>query len=75
MELRTYLLTLDKAQVQSLADSCKTSPGHLRNCAYGLRKPAPELALAIERVTKRQVTRQELLPTKYRAIWPDLKAA
>jgi len=76
MDLRTYLTTLktDKAR-DDFATKCETSIGHLRNCAYGSRTPSAELAVLIEKHTKRAVRRQDLLPDRFRAIWPELKAA
>lgn len=76
MSLKNYLLTLDAAALKDLADECECSVGHLRNCAYGSRQPNAQMAAVIERRSKGQVTRKELLPAKkYRAIWSGLKAA
>jgi len=74
MDFKTYFFDLSVAERIALAKECGTSSGHLRNVAYGFRKPAPELALALERATKRKVVRQKLLPDTFKAIWPNLKA-
>lgn len=39
---------------------------------YGIRPCAPELAVAIERESHKTVTRKELRPLDWKAIWPEL---
>lgn len=75
MDLRTYFFNLTNEDREVFAGKCGTTRGHLQNVAYGYKKPAPILAVAIERESERQVTRQEMLPETFRAIWPELQAA
>lgn len=74
MDLKTYFFALGVEERQRLADACDTSPKHLQNCAYGYRLPSPELAVAIEKHSKRAVTRQEMFPNTFKRTWPELKA-
>jgi len=74
MDLKTYIFSLSVEDREVFAKKCGTSRFHLQNAAYG--KPInAKLAVAIERESKRQVTRQEMFPDSFRAIWPELKAA
>lgn len=75
MDLKNYLLTLDKPKLDQLAADCGCSVGHLRNCAYGSRTPTAAMAVAIEKFSNRSVRRQDLFPENFRRIWPELKAA
>lgn len=51
---------------------CETTVGHLQNIAYGYRPASAELAVLIERHSKKQVTRVDLFPDRYSRIWPEL---
>lgn len=67
----------DKARMpmpakHSTMASCETSPGHLRNVAYGYRRCSPELAALVEFHSQGQVTRRELCPDNWRIVWPEL---
>jgi DNA-binding transcriptional regulator YdaS (Cro superfamily) len=74
MDLKTYIFSLNVEDREVFAKKCGTSRFHLQNAAYG--KPInAKLAVAIERESKRQVTRQEMFPGSFKAIWPELKAA
>jgi DNA-binding transcriptional regulator YdaS (Cro superfamily) len=75
MDLRTYFFGLSVEARKTFAEKCDTSPAHLTNIAYGFRKPNPALAIAIERESGGAVTRREMLPDTFLAIWPDLSAA
>lgn len=75
MDLRTYFFSLSNEDRDSFAKKCDTSARHLQNCAYGYRLPSPELAVAIEKHSKRAVTRQEMFPNSFKNVWPELKAA
>jgi DNA-binding transcriptional regulator YdaS (Cro superfamily) len=73
MDLKTYLFSLSVEDREAFAKKCGTSRFHLQNAAYG--KPInAKLAVAIERESKRKVTRQEMFPD-FKSIWPELKAA
>ena len=72
MKLTDYLKPLDRAARDAFAASCETSPGHLRNVAYGYRRCAPELAALVELHSQGQVTRRELCPDNWKIVWPEL---
>ena len=72
MKLTDYLKQLDRAARDAFAASCETSPGHLRNVAYGYRRCGPELAAMVELHSQGQVTRRELCPDNWRLVWPEL---
>lgn len=73
MLLKPYLKTLDsEARRDAFAYSCGTTPGHLANVANGHRSCSTELAVAIERESKKAVTRPELCPESWSARWPEL---
>lgn len=72
MKLNDYLKLLDRAARDAFAASCETSPGHLRNVAYGYRRCAPELAALVELHSQGQVTRRELCPDNWQIVWPEL---
>lgn len=75
MKLTDYLKPLDRAARDAFAASCETSPGHLRNVAYGYRRCAPELAALVELHSRGQVTRRELCPDNWQIVWPELACA
>ncbi|MET3052083.1 YdaS family helix-turn-helix protein [Pseudomonas alkylphenolica] len=70
MNLLDYIKGLDTAQVETLAASCKTSIGQLKQVAYGNRRASAGLAIAIDRVTSGRVTCEELRPD---IDWPYLR--
>jgi hypothetical protein len=75
MDLKTYFFSLSNEDREVFAKKCDTSSGHLRNCAYGYKFPSPDLAVLIEKHSKRAVTRQEMFPNTFKKTWPELKAA
>ncbi len=75
MDLKTYFFNLSNEDREVFAGKCGTTRGHLQNVAYGYKKPAAILAVAIERESNQAVTRQEMLPSTFRSIWPELQAA
>ena len=73
MEIKAYLKSLgDESAREALALKCETTLGHLRNVSYGLRPPAPELCVLLERESKGAVTRREMRPDDWQRIWPEL---
>ncbi|CAI8809034.1 hypothetical protein D3C77_595470 [compost metagenome] len=70
MNLLDYIKGLDFAQLEALAESCKTSAGQLKQVAYGNRRASAGLAIAIDRVTSGGVTCEELRPD---IDWPYLR--
>jgi DNA-binding transcriptional regulator YdaS (Cro superfamily) len=73
MDLKSYLRPMSLEARQAFAKRCGTSRGHLQNICYG-KKCAAELAVAIERESGGDVTRQELRPKDYWQVWPELPA-
>lgn len=72
MDLKQHLSTLAMTERTALAESCKTTAGHLQNIAYGFRIPSAELCVLLEQNTAGVLSRQELLPEKWQDIWPEL---
>lgn len=69
--LKTYIDQLDKQALGEVAELCKCSVGHLRNCAYGSRQVSAGLARKLEIVSNGQVKRKELRED-WEEIWPEL---
>lgn len=59
MDFKTFWLSLSDIERSALADSCKTSVGHLRNIAYG-KKCGEKLAIDIERESRGKVRVESL---------------
>lgn len=74
MDLKTYLAPMSADQREEFASRCGTSRGHLQNVMYGVRPCAPELAVQIEKHSGGEVTRKDLRPDDWEAIWPELAA-
>jgi len=73
MDLKTFLKSLpDEPAREAFASKCEVTLGHLRNVSYITRPCAPALAVAIERESGQQVTRQELCPDWWK-VWPELR--
>ena len=75
MDLKTFINSMDAARREHFATEAGTTLGHLRNVMYGYSPAAPAMAVAIERLSDGQVTRQELRPTDWADIWPELLPA
>lgn len=72
MHLKDYFFSLPMDQRKSLAQRSDTTYAHLKNVAYGGKECGIQLAVALERETRRAVTRQELRPNDWQQIWPEL---
>ena len=72
MEFKPYFFGLTPTEREAFAAKCETSVGHLQNVAYGFRPASAELAVLIERNSKKQVTRIDLFPERFSRIWPEL---
>lgn len=72
MQLKPFLATMTPAERIEFATKVGTSAGHLANASYGYAPLNPALCVAIERESKCIVTRQELRPNDWQAIWPEL---
>lgn len=75
MDLKTYLSTPSALSVTELAARIGAkSATQVRQWQHGYsgRVPGPEYCVKIEHVTDRKVTRQDLRPTDWQKIWPEL---
>lgn len=74
MKLRTYLDTLPRGGITEFAQKLGIGPIYLSQLAaeQGGRVPSPELCVVIERESNKVVSRQELRPTDWVLIWPEL---
>lgn len=70
MDLRTFLTPMSAEERERFAARCGTSRFHLQNVMYG-KTCATDLAVSIERESKRQVRRWELRPDWFKH-WPEL---
>lgn len=73
MKLTDYLKSEAKTGIW-LASKIGCDPAYLSQMIVGRRPFASKYCTAIEKVTKKAVTRAELRPDDYWLIWPDLKA-
>ena len=74
--LKAFLTSLpDDAARREWAVSCGTSLGHLRNCIYAPKPPAPETCVLIERNSGGKVRRWHTRPNDWDRIWPELIGA
>ena len=72
MDLKTFFFGLSSEAREMFARKCGTSPGHLRNVAYGDRTASVELAVSIERESDGKVSRVDLFPDSFQNKWPEL---
>lgn len=74
MKLRHYLDSLPRGGITEFATKIGITTVYLSQLAAELdgRVPSPELCLTIEKASAGSVTRQELRPTDFWKIWPDL---
>lgn len=71
-KLREYLNSLNQEQQKSFASACNTSVEYLRKAISKKQKLGPVLSVLIEIHSGNAVTRQELHPTDWVMIWPEL---
>lgn len=74
MNLREYIDSFPRGGLVEFAVKVGISPIYLSQLAAGQdgRVPSAELCVVIERESNYSVTRQELRPTDFWKIWPDL---
>lgn len=75
MNLHEYLSSDGALTVAQLRDLIGVkSEAQIRQWQHGYadRKPGPEYCVAIERATGGKVTRRDLRPDDWAAIWPEL---
>lgn len=71
MNLKTYCIELDGGQ-SAFAKNMGVSEAQIWQWSNGVRNPNPESCVRIEQETQGKVTRQELRPDDWQAIWPEL---
>lgn len=74
MNLKDFLTDLPRGGVANFAAKCGIASSYLHQLSarqHG-REPSPELCVVIERESGLKVTRQDLRPTDWQAIWPEL---
>lgn len=62
MNLREYLKSISSEQAETLAKTCGTTLGYLRQVAYGNRRVRESLAIKLEKETGRAVQCEDLRP-------------
>ena len=72
MQFKKYFFGLSQEDRNRLAEAVGTSAKHLQNVAYGYKPLDEKVCVAIEQLTNKAVTRQELRPTDWHLIWPEL---
>ena len=72
MNLKTYLSSLKRGGSAELAARLSVSPSYLSQMAAGDSAISPARCVTIELETKGQVTRKDLRPDDWKAIWPEL---
>jgi len=74
MNLKSYTATLPKGDRAIFAGKCGISPVYLSQLAAKQdgREPSPELCVVIERESNYRVKRQDLRPSDWQRIWPEL---
>lgn len=71
MNLKSYF-DAERGNGVALALALDIPVSYLSQMASGNRSVSPERAVAIERATSGAVTRKDLRPTDWQAIWPEL---
>jgi DNA-binding transcriptional regulator YdaS (Cro superfamily) len=74
MKLNDWL-GVERGRGLALANSIGVSPVLISQWSTGPRVPPIERCVPIERATNGAVTRQDLRPDDWQAIWPELAAA
>ncbi|WP_301361864.1 transcriptional regulator [Stutzerimonas nitrititolerans] len=62
MTLLDFIRPLDKEALQALATRCQTTPGQLRQVAYGNRRANAALAIALDRASDGEIPCEETRP-------------
>jgi len=73
-KLRTYLRNLPAVDRDQFAAQLGTSTGYLRKAASINSYLSPALCVQIERLTGGQLSRRDLRPEDWHAIWPELSS-
>ncbi|WP_405126746.1 transcriptional regulator [Ralstonia pseudosolanacearum] len=73
-KLKNFLGAMPADKRQAFAARCGTTWAYLRNVMYGQRVPNEKLCVALERESRQVITRRDLRPDDWHAIWPELAA-
>jgi DNA-binding transcriptional regulator YdaS (Cro superfamily) len=71
MDLKTYIST-ERGRASSLAAALGVSLSYLSQMASGKSPISPERCVEIWTASGGEVTRQELRPSDWKRIWPEL---
>jgi len=74
MNISEYLCS-NKITQASFADLVGVSIGMVNQWLTGNRPVSPEKCVIIEKITNGEVTRKDLRPNDWQAIWPELQPA
>lgn len=72
MNIPEYLIK-NKITQSAFAESVGVSLGMVNHWVKSRSPVSPELSVIIERVTEGSVTRKDMHPDNWAAIWPELK--
>ena len=72
MQFKIYFFRLSKQERKEFAEKVGTSVGHLTNFCYGYTSLAAKACVLIERESKGEVSRRNLMPNDWHEIWPEL---
>jgi len=72
MELRTYLEQCGHGSASALGRDINAAPSLISEWASGGRPVPFDRCVAIERATAGAVTRRDLRPDDWAAVWPEL---
>lgn len=72
MNLKMHMSSLERGGATSLAKALGVSVSYLSQMASGAAAISPARCVAIEQATAGAVTRRDLRPDDWAAIWPEL---
>lgn len=71
MQLKEYVSQLKRGEVKKMAERLGISPSFLSQLVSGKSSISPQRCILIEQETKGKVTRADLCPKDWQAIWPE----
>lgn len=71
--LKDFLNEMPRREQEKFAEKCGTTIGYLRKACYKNSELGTEISVAIEKVSRKKVTRIDLHPENYMKKWPELK--
>lgn len=75
MDLNTYLKAAPRGTAAAIAKAVGVQPVMVAQWSKRIKAVPPERCVAIEAATRGQVSRQDLRPDDWQAIWPELRPA